>query len=312
MNLEELKQLAEENRRGNEMVSALVLGVLSLAVITGAAFLSRTNTVASSEEPKVSEEVRTVVFPEVPVRAEAFVVYDLATDTILSGKNEQEPLPLASITKLLTASAAVETLSPDAQVAVTSTDMGLSPGDVYSVEDLLRLALVASSNAAAQTLADTVASAKASTPAASLAGVTAALGLLQTYAHNGTGLDESVSVAGGYGSALDVAHLAGSFVERAPRLALASTEPSVSAVRADGVVHTRKNTNPYVNEIPGLLLSKTGFTDLAGGNLVVVFDAGINHPVAVVALGSTEQERFTDVRALIEATRTYLGEYYSS
>jgi D-alanyl-D-alanine carboxypeptidase len=50
------------------------------------------------------------------------------------------------------------------------------------------------------------------------------------------------------------------------------------------------------------MMSKTGYTDLAGGNLAVVFDAGIGHPVAVVVLGSTKEERFTDVQRLVRAT----------
>lgn len=311
MNLEELKHLAQENRRGGEMASALILGVLALAVITGVGFLTQAREVAVEDVP-ATEEKKIVVFPEVTVQAEAFVVYDLATHTVLSAKNEEVPLPLASITKLLTASAAVDVLANNTEVTVTSVDTGLSLGDVYSAGDLIRLALVASSNAAAQTLADTVASIQGSVAAESLAGAASALGLLQTRANNGSGLDESALVAGGYGSALDVARLAGSFVEKAPEFALMTTESSVSVTRKDGVVQTRKNTNPYVNEIPGLLLSKTGYTDLAGGNLVVVFDAGINHPIAVAALGSTEEARFTDVRALVEAARMYLGEYYSS
>ncbi|OGG72128.1 hypothetical protein A3H77_02565 [Candidatus Kaiserbacteria bacterium RIFCSPLOWO2_02_FULL_56_11] len=53
---------------------------------------------------------------------------------------------------------------------------------------------------------------------------------------------------------------------------------------------------------PRLLLSKTGTTNLAGGNLALVFDAAIGHPIAVVVLGSTETERFTDASMLIAAT----------
>ncbi len=78
MNLEELKHLAQENRRGGEIASALLLGVLSLAVITGVGFLSHNKEVVAEEVPVV-EEKKVVVFPEVPVQAEAFVVYDLAT-----------------------------------------------------------------------------------------------------------------------------------------------------------------------------------------------------------------------------------------
>jgi D-alanyl-D-alanine carboxypeptidase len=56
-----------------------------------------------------------------------------------------------------------------------------------------------------------------------------------------------------------------------------------------------------------MLLSKTGFTDLAGGNLAIVFDAGVNHPVAVVVLGSTEDSRFTDVSELVGATLAHFA-----
>jgi D-alanyl-D-alanine carboxypeptidase len=68
-----------------------------------------------------------------------------------------------------------------------------------------------------------------------------------------------------------------------------------------------KNTNQGVVQVPGALLSKTGFTDLAGGNLVVVFDAGMAHPVAVVVLGSTVEGRFTDVKRLMDATLAHFA-----
>ena len=48
--------------------------------------------------------------------------------------------------------------------------------------------------------------------------------------------------------------------------------------------------------------SKTGFTDLAGGNLVIVVDIGIDHPVIIAVLGSTYDGRFVDVEALIGAS----------
>ena len=75
----------------------------------------------------------------------------------------------------------------------------------------------------------------------------------------------------------------------------------------DGTLHTLQNTNQIIDVVPNPLLSKTGFTDLAGGNLVIVFDAGINHPVAIVVLGSTKEERFTDVRALVNETLSYFS-----
>jgi D-alanyl-D-alanine carboxypeptidase len=68
-----------------------------------------------------------------------------------------------------------------------------------------------------------------------------------------------------------------------------------------------QNTDPIVKTVPHLLLSKTGFTDLAGGNLALVFDAGIQHPIAVVVLGSTKSARFTDGAALVAATLAHFA-----
>jgi D-alanyl-D-alanine carboxypeptidase len=120
---------------------------------------------------------------------------------------------------------------------------------------------------------------------------------------NGTGLDESTSVSGGYGSATDVAKLAGALLRTAPEIARASTETSMTIQSSTGALHTLPNTNPNVVRVPNILLSKTGFTDLAGGNLVVVYDAGIGHPVAIVVMGSTRDGRFVDVETLL--SRTY-------
>ncbi len=73
-------------------------------------------------------------------------------------------------------------------------------------------------------------------------------------------------------------------------------------------IHTAKNTNVDVNQIPGLLASKTGYTDMAGGNLGIAFDSSIGRPVVVVVLGSTMDGRFQDVSKLVKASLTYIGE----
>ncbi len=64
-----------------------------------------------------------------------------------------------------------------------------------------------------------------------------------------------------------------------------------------------KNTNEVVQNIDGLIASKTGYTDLSGGNLVVAFDAGLNHPIIVTVLGSSQEGRFSDTLKLINEAR---------
>jgi D-alanyl-D-alanine carboxypeptidase (penicillin-binding protein 5/6) len=235
-------------------------------------------------------------------------VYDLSTGQILYEKNANKQLPLASLTKLLTTYAALTTLPQNAPVTMSETaiaqdgDSGLSVGETFAFKDIVRYALVASSNDAAEAIAETAASAQDKTRTSLLASAAAAAGLTHTYALNGTGLDESTTVSGGYGSAQDVAVLAGAILKKAPTIASATIEPSVTVSDYAGATHTLPNTNQDIVHVPNPLLSKTGFTDLAGGNLVVVFDAGINHPVAVVILGSTRDGRFTDVDKLVSRT----------
>ena len=75
----------------------------------------------------------------------------------------------------------------------------------------------------------------------------------------------------------------------------------------DKISHTAVNTDAEINNIPGIIGSKTGYSDLAGGNLAIVYDASINYPIIVVVLGSTYDERFTDVLSLVKATNQTLS-----
>ena len=71
-------------------------------------------------------------------------------------------------------------------------------------------------------------------------------------------------------------------------------------------IYSVENTNVIVDQIPNLIASKTGYTDLAGGNLIIAFDAGLGRPIIITVLGSTEEGRFADVLKLVEATKQQL------
>ena len=125
---------------------------------------------------------------------------------------------------------------------------------------------------------------------------------------NETGLDINSDLSGAYSSSYDITQLLSYIIKKQPDLVSNTTLSSAVYNSLDKVKHQAKNTNISVNKIPSILASKTGFTDLAGGNLAVVFDAGFMHPVAVVALGSTEDGRFTDVENLVKLTLQNLSE----
>jgi D-alanyl-D-alanine carboxypeptidase len=225
-------------------------------------------------------------------------------------------LPLASITKLLTVYAASNVLQPNSVVTMTpfalaqngnAADVGFRDGETFDFEDIARLTLAASSNVGAEAIADAADSAENTDTASFLSTAAQQAGLAQTQALNATGLDKSATVSGSYGSAHDVAVLAGELLKKDPQIAAATTQSSISITSLEGTRHRFANTDTHFTKYPGLLLSKTGYTDLAGGNLVIVIDAGTNHPVAIVVLGSTKNGRFTDVSQLMAATLAHFG-----
>ncbi|KND51995.1 MAG: D-alanyl-D-alanine carboxypeptidase (penicillin-binding protein 5/6) [Parcubacteria bacterium C7867-001] len=287
-------------------IALFALSGVLLLVMTVANFSGPHKTPVQAIVPE--EKTYPDTYTDVTLSAHAAVVYDLTTGEVLYSKNEVAQLPLASLTKLLTVYAAADTMLPSAEVSISKDalaaegDNGLTEGERFTFDELARFALVVSSNDAAQAIAEASMARRSVSPNALLASAAEAAGLSETYALNGTGLDVNTNTAGAYGSAKDVALLAGKLLEKAPRIAHATIEPSISIIDASGKKLVAKNTNPDVSQIPGLLLSKTGYTDLAGGNLVIVFDAGINHPIAIAVLGSTRDARFTDVEALLKAT----------
>jgi D-alanyl-D-alanine carboxypeptidase (penicillin-binding protein 5/6) len=287
---------------GGALVVVLVLGV-------AVAFVPKLAPHQVAEAPAPEAPVPSA-YDGIALTGKAAIVYDLTDGKVLYARNADAQLPLASLTKLLTIYAALNALGPGARVTITPQaiategESGFSVGDQFAFNDLARATLVGSSNDGAEAITEAAEGARAESAQMLLGSAAAAAGMASTYALNGSGLDLNTETSGGYGSAQDIALLAGEIISRARNIARATTEPSVTVQSLAGNTYTFKNTNPDVANIPGLMLSKTGFTDLAGGNLAVVFDASINHPIAVVVLGSTENGRFTDVEKLVRATLT--------
>ncbi len=311
MDSSELQKLAQRTRSTREMGTALLIasGILALFLYVplGQKETSPSAiTVATSTIPDA--------FAQVPLEATAAIVFDLVTKETLYEKNADAQLPLASLTKLLTVYAALALLAPYTPITISADVTQLeaphmfSAGQTFTLTNLARLTLTASLNDGAAAILKATAARESRTEIESLAGAAAALNLSQTYAVNGSGLDVSSVISGGYGSARDLAHLAGALVQISPEIADATTRSSIIAPSESGVSFTAQNTDPIVNTIPHILLSKTGFTDLAHGNLALVFDVGMGHPVAVVVLGSSKQARFTDGAALVAATLAHFAD----
>ncbi|HEY4510995.1 MAG TPA: hypothetical protein VJG29_01330 [Candidatus Paceibacterota bacterium] len=272
--------------------------VLVIVLITAGVMLSSKN----SDEKDTSQTPTLALHPSV-LEAKAAILYDPLSGEILFEKEKEAQLPLASLTKLITAYRALES-GEKGNVTITLRDLkeegdsGLRVGESWSLPSLLSFALVTSSNDAIAA----VARATHVDPRTNQ-GKVSIEELDQTFALNPTGLDFSSSTAGAYGSAYDVARLLALLLQKYPEV-LSSTVISKSTfVSLDGKKHSATLTGRFITDVPGLIAMKTGFTDLAGGNLVVAFDKGVGRPLIAVVLGSSVEGRFEDIRILIEEVR---------
>ncbi len=246
------------------------------------------------------------------VLAKSFYVYDMSEKKVLFAKNEHEELPLASITKLMSGLIISTTLPATSTVTVTENDLirgedtnGLFAGEKWEAENLLNFSLIMSSNTGIYALSDALNSylgGNGSTTIDLMNQKARELGLTDTIFFNESGLDLNATTSGAYSSAYDVSLLLDKILTAYPQLISKTTESAEDFISESNIRHLAINTDTLVDKIPGLIASKTGYTDLAGGNLAIAFDAGIEHPVIIVVLGSTEDGRFSDMEQLVHVT----------
>ncbi len=243
------------------------------------------------------------------LHAHAAIVYDPTNGAVIFAKNINEALPLASLTKLATAQTVLAEISSNRSITINKSDLlqqdeadlSFQEGDTLSLTHLLQVALIGSSNDAMAAVAESV-----GTDTVEKMNVTASqLGLTHSVFYNPTGLDINTTTSGAYGSAKDVAVLASAFYQEHPDYFELTERPSISVPKNGGIITVSATDAPLLS-IPNLIGAKTGYTTLAGGNIVAIFDEEIGHPLVAVVLGSTEKGRFEDIRTLITATQEQL------
>lgn len=312
---------------------------LGAVAVTGLVVLGAT--LIKAEEKREGFQVMTASVPEIiienipqapstpnpfdtlsNIQGKAVVVYDVHRDEYLYAKNGSTRLPLASLTKLMTGLLVSESLDGESHVVVTPKalategDSGLHAHESWKVRDLLNFTMIVSSNDGAVALAGAVGALWQSTPNVSedikvqsfvdrMNFKADELGLSDTRFTNPTGLD--TFEYGGLGTAKEMSRLVTYIWEQYPETMEYTNEREQVFTSLDGLIHTALNTNQYVYNIPGLIGGKTGYTDEAGGNLAVIYDAGFNRPIVIVVLGSTIEGRFSDVKTLVDTTYEYFS-----
>ena len=282
---------------------------------------------ASSAAPSSQQAAATSALPALPrlpdieLDAQSAIVVDMASGATLFERNADVQLPLASITKAALVLAVSEVLPLDSLITVgstippTGTTGALPSGSVWRVQDIIDFTLAGSSNEGAELLAraadEPLRARYSAAPIGSAAvwrmdEIARERGLHDMYFLNPSGLDESATQSGGYGSARAVAALFAYVASALAEVFTATARKEVTITSQEGRAVVASNTDDALDAIPWIVLGKTGYTDLAGGNLAVVFDTG-GHRIVAVVLGSTKDGRFSDMRALVAAVQKSIG-----
>lgn len=213
--------------------------------------------------------------------------------------NANNRWPIASITKLMTAVVAYENM--DLQKNITFTNPMVSvegvagdfkAGEVFSAKDLMKAALMLSSNRAAEALAQDFGRDKFIELMNQKA---KEFSMMETNFYNPTGLTSN-----NQSTPNDIYKLMTYIYNNHPEILSITRQAKASITE----LNSRKKRNiSNINEFAGtanFIGGKTGFIEESQGNLVSMFKIG-NEPVITVVLGS--QDRFGDTKKLLNCVQ---------
>lgn len=319
MELQNDTPLVDERRSQlQRIMGPLALSLIFCASATGVLVYLSSDLSARTAETASAESTSTPdPFAGILLQGQGAYVLDLTNGHVLYSLNPDTQLPLASMTKVATVLAVSEVLSADSLIRIpydtapAGSAERLQAGTTWRLQDVINFTLIASSNDGADILAaaaeDDIRAKYPQAPAGSatlwrMNDIARQLGLTNTYFLNDNGLDISTTQAGAFGSARDIARLFAFAATSSADTFAGTTQNNMRLKSVDGAKTTAFNTDLALSAIPGIIMGKTGYTDLAGGNLGIVFDVGPAHPVVAVVLHSTEDGRFDDMRKIVAAS----------
>jgi D-alanyl-D-alanine carboxypeptidase (penicillin-binding protein 5/6) len=231
------------------------------------------------------------------VTARAVLVHNATTGEVLYRYHARDRVPVASITKLMTALVTLErarlddvvVVAPEA-VGIEGSSVGLRAGEPLQVRDLLKAILIQSANDAAWALAYHVGGGSVDRFVELMNRRARALGLADTHFVRPDGLDAPGHVS----SARDATRLARVAMRRPPlREIIAMRTATIAGGR------TLTTWNDLLGVVPGLFGVKTGHTSEAGWSQVAAVRARRVTVYATLLGGPTREQRNADLARLL-------------
>lgn len=238
------------------------------------------------------------------ISAEAYIVVNLDTGSTYIERNSVKVLPIASVSKLMTAITVMDRKDISDGIIVGKDVIDNIPdmikyraGEKFSVDDLMHALLLNSSNISAHVLAS---SSGMISFLENMSSKAWEIGMSSTFFADPSGLsDKNIS------SVKDLSILMKYLYDSRQDLLALTRIPKYSiATTSDHGSYEFVNTHPFVNT-PGFIGGKTGNTPEAGGTLVTLIRIN-NIPVGIAVLGSRLEWRAEDTKKIIEKVRTIL------
>ncbi len=231
------------------------------------------------------------------------VIYDRSSGTVLWGKDENTPVPMASTTKIMTSIVMLEQIGidrlneeviVDKEAANTiGSRLGLHTGDKITYNDLLYGLMLCSGNDAAVQIAISV-SGSVENFAELMNNKAEQLGLQNTHFITPHGLDRDNH----YTTALELAIITDNALNNPKISEVVNTKQYT--VTINGYPKTISNTNELLGYLDGVNGVKTGYTSKAGRCLVTSTNRDGFEIITVVLGADTRKIRTQDSIKLIE------------
>lgn len=288
------------------IILTLILSfTLSCSAFATAMSVQEEKNLRESIESSVTVDASATVDAELITYAKAVVLMEKSTGKVLYAENENEQLPPASVTKIMTILLVCEAIDEgkiSLSDSVTCSDnasskggsqIWLEPGETMTVDELLKAACVYSANDACTLLGEYVAGGEEAFTK-KMNDRAAELGMKNTHFDNCTGLDDTTDTH--LTTAYDIALMSRELLKH--DFIKQYTTIWMDSLR-DGKTQL-VNTNKLVRFYDGITGLKTGTTSKAGCCISATAERDGMELIAVVLGSGNSNDRFNSARNLLD------------
>lgn len=238
------------------------------------------------------------------ISGKSAIIYDTYSNRFLYEEGTDSKLPIASLTKILSAVVTLERLNSNDIVTITEKSIrvdgekqDLYLGEKLTVRNLLKLMLIESSNDAAYALVE-----YAKNLGIDFVGEmnikAQAIDMRNSIFTDPAGLDD-----GAYSTSKDLVKLVQYSLNYKEIWDISAEKTAIVESSDERIKHSIISTNRLLGLVRDIIGGKTGYTEGAGQCMILVASVP-DYPGKIISIVLGSQDRFGDTQRLVEWTRT--------